>query len=192
MQTEIEAKFTNIDKEKIREKLKSVGAVLIAEERLMRRRNFDNPYLEKKRAWVRVRDEGDKIVLSYKELQSQTLHGMKELLIEVNDFDKMSELLNSIGITAKNYQETFRESWILGKAQIDIDTWPWIRPFIEIEGESEEAVKGAAKLLDLDWNTAKFGTPLVCFQEVFDIHHEFHNWPLITFDVEPPAEWKRK
>jgi adenylate cyclase class 2 len=71
MQTEIEAKFLNVDHSTIRKKLKKVGAVRIQSVRLMRRKNFDfkDLSLEKEKSgWVRVRDEGDKVTLSYKQL----------------------------------------------------------------------------------------------------------------------------
>lgn len=45
MQTELEAKFIDIDKNIVRQKLKAAGAKLVAPERLMRRRNFDYPDL---------------------------------------------------------------------------------------------------------------------------------------------------
>ena len=74
MQTEIEAKFLNIDVEKIRAKLQELGAVLQYPERLMKRKTFDfkEKSLYEEKAWVRVRDEGDKkITLSYKKLVEQ-------------------------------------------------------------------------------------------------------------------------
>ena len=63
MKTEIEAKFLNISPDKLREKLRALGAKLLHAERAMRRKVFDFPNnrLGKEGAWVRVRDEGDKI-----------------------------------------------------------------------------------------------------------------------------------
>lgn len=43
MKTEIEAKFLNINVEKLRTKLKEIGAVLKYKERLMKRKVFDYP-----------------------------------------------------------------------------------------------------------------------------------------------------
>ena len=43
MKTELEAKFLNVDVDKIRVKLKEVGAVLKYSERFMKRKVFDYP-----------------------------------------------------------------------------------------------------------------------------------------------------
>ncbi len=195
MNTEIEAKFTNINKDEIRKKLKEIGATLVYKERLMRRYNMDFPdfRLKDKKSWLRIRDEGGKITLALKQKLSHDLHGTKELEVEVDDFDKTKELLFSIGMTTKNYQETYRESWTLGKTHIDIDTWPWIPPLVEIEGENEESVKEAALKMGFNWSDAKFGSALTSYQEVFDITgDDLHYLPIITFEEKPPLGWKRK
>ena len=108
METEIEAKFLEIDVDSLRKKLVSLNAKLIHKERLMKRKSFDySDYrLLKIGGWIRVRDEGDKITLSYKQLNDRTLHGTKEVTIEVNEFDKACQLLSSIGLVQKSNQET--------------------------------------------------------------------------------------
>ena len=60
MNTEMEIKFLDINKEGLRRKLKDLGCVLVEKERLMKRKVFDYPdrILEKQKAWIRVRDEG--------------------------------------------------------------------------------------------------------------------------------------
>jgi adenylate cyclase class 2 len=60
-------------------------------------------------------------------------------------------------------QETKREIWHLGDAEVVIDEWPWITPFIEIEAPSEDAVKAAAGQLDLDWKDAAFGDIMTAY-----------------------------
>lgn len=99
MQIEIEAKFTDVNPNEIREKLKSLGGKLVFPERLMKRRVFDfqDENLYNNGAWVRVRDEGDgKIAMSYKCLRERTLHGTDEITIEVNNFDSACDILKSI------------------------------------------------------------------------------------------------
>ncbi|MFA5743114.1 MAG: CYTH domain-containing protein [Candidatus Paceibacterota bacterium] len=77
MDIEIEAKFLGIDTEKLRDLLKKNGAALVHSECLMKRNNFDYPdaRLEKIGGWVRVRDEGDKITLSYKQAGGENYQG---------------------------------------------------------------------------------------------------------------------
>jgi adenylate cyclase class 2 len=92
METEIEVKFPDIDQEALRSSLKEKGAILEYPEVLMRRKTFDysDRRLNKIGGWIRVRDEGDKITLSYKQLNDRTLHGTKEIDVVVDDFEDMS------------------------------------------------------------------------------------------------------
>ncbi len=89
METEIEAIFLDISFDKLRQQLKELGAKLVYGERLMRRQAFDLPdwSLKNKGGWMmRVRDEGDKITLSYKQEAYRSLYGTKEITVLVSDF----------------------------------------------------------------------------------------------------------
>jgi adenylate cyclase class 2 len=197
MKTEIEAKFLNIDTDKIRARLKEVGAVLKYPERLMKRKVFDYPdqRLRKIGAWIRVRDEGDnKITLSYKQLQDRSLHGTKEITLDVSDFETMCDFLQACGFDSKSYQETKREKWTLGESEITIDTWPWIPTFVEIESETEDEIRKVSNLLGFDWNKALHGSVETAYQDLFDVtEDEIDGWEEITFTPVPDwLEIKRK
>lgn len=190
MQTEVEAKFPDIDSNLLREKLKTLGANMEYPEILMRRMNFDYEdfRLEKIGGWIRVRDEGNKVTLTYKQLNDRTLHGTKEIEVVVNDFDKTCEFLKTIGFKSKAYQETKREKWKLGESEITIDTWPWVPTFVEIESPSEEELKSVAQALELDWKNAMHGSVETIYQMHYDFsEEEIDNWESITFIPEP--EW---
>lgn len=196
METEIEAKFLEINPDEFREKFKRLHAVLVHAERLMRRRVFDYPdlRLEKSGGWVRVRDEGDKITLAYKQLNDRTLFGTKEITVEVSDFQKAGVFLRSIGLIERAYQETKREKWMLGDTEVTIDTWPWIPTFIEIEAASEEKVKTTVSKLGLDWKKAMHRSVETAYQNYYDVtEQEINSWKSVTFI--PVPEWlevKRK
>jgi adenylate cyclase class 2 len=197
MKTEIEAKFLNINVIKIREKLQKIGAIMKYPERLMKRKVFDYPdeRLKKNGAWIRVRDEGDgKITLSYKQLIDRTLHGTKEITVDVNDFDTMCDFLQATGLDSKSYQETRREKWVLGESEITIDTWPWIPTFVEIESETEEEIHKVSNLLGLDWSKALHGSVETAYQDLFNVtDDEIDGWEEITFTPVPDwLEIKRK
>jgi adenylate cyclase, class 2 len=99
METEIEAKFPDVDADALRLALKEKSAILEHPEVSMRRKNYDYPdrRLEKMGGWIRVRDEGDKVTLSYKQLNDRTLHGTKEVNVVVDDFDRTCQFLEAIG-----------------------------------------------------------------------------------------------
>lgn len=190
MQIEIEAKFPDIDPAAIRAKLEKVGAQRTHSEILMRRKTFDLPdrRLYKTGGWIRVRDEGDKITLSYKQLKDRTLHGTKEITVIVNDYEETCSLLRAIGMEEKSDQETKREAWKLGSAEITIDTWPWVPTFMEIEAETEEELRKTVQTLGLDWSKAMHGS----VETIYQMHYNFtdkeiDSWPSITF-IEPP-QW---
>ena len=197
METEIEAKFLDIDKKDLQQRLKGLGATLIYSERLMKRNVFDYPdeRLEKEGAWVRVRDEGDnKITLSYKRLVDRTLQGTKEITLDVSNFDTMTNLLLAIGLKQDAYQETKREKWELNGSEITIDTWPWIPTFVEIESPTEEKLIKISKDLGFDWDEVLHGSVETAYQKYYDItEQEIDGWESITFIPVPDwLEVKRK
>jgi adenylate cyclase class 2 len=195
METEIEAKFINIDKEKLCQKLIEKGAILEHPEILMRRKVYDYPdkRLNKIGGWVRVRDEGDKITLTYKQTSEKTLQGTKEISIIVNDFEKTCEFLEAIGMVEKSYQETKRERWKYKGVEITIDTWPWVPTFVELEGFHEEIVKEVAKDLELDWEKAIYGSVEVIYKIYYDVsEEEINSYPIIKFTDPPDWLIKRK
>ena len=196
METELEAKFLDIDVEVIRKKIADVGAKLIHSEQLMRRKNFDYPdkRLEKIGGWIRVRDEADKVTLAYKQLFDRTLEGTKEISLVVSDFDTICNLLSAIGLDNKSYQETKRERWDLSGVEVTIDTWPWIPTFVELEASTEEKIKDAVKALDLDWARALHGSVEIAYQNYYEVsEEEIYGWENITFTPVPDwLEIKRK
>jgi adenylate cyclase class 2 len=188
MQTEIEAKFLAVDHRMMRSKLRKQGAECRHSMRLMKRTNYDFPdgRLQKVGGWVRLRDEGDKITLSHKWLTERSLHGMKEASVVVDSLGLANGFLLSIGLTPKSYQETKRESWQLGNAQVELDEWPWIRPFLEIEGPTEESVRETVGRLDLSWEAAIHGSVEVAYQAEYDVTEaEIDHWPEIVFTPVP-------
>lgn len=190
METEIEAKFPNVDVGNLRAMLKEKGAVQEHPEVLMRRKNYDYPdrRLEKIGGWIRVRDEGNKITLGYKQLNDRTLHGTKEVSVVVDDFDKTCQFLEAIGMEAKAYQETKREKWKYKGVEVTIDTWPWVPTFVELEGPTEESVKNVANELGFDWNRAMHGSVETIYQMHYDFtEEEIDGWELMTF-IAPP-DW---
>lgn len=189
MQTEIEAKFLDVNHDDIRKKLKALGAKLEQPMRLMRRKNYDykDRRLEnEKTGWVRVRDEGDKITLAYKQLEDRTLLGTKEVSLDVNDFEATCRFLENIGLEVQSYQETKRESWTIGEIQIELDEWPWVNPFIEIEAPDEASLKNVAAKLGYDWKDALHGSVEIVYQAEYDVtEEEVDHWDEITFVQTP-------
>lgn len=190
MNNEIEAQFLDINKGYIRSKLKELGAKLEKPETLMRRVVFYTG----EHSFARVRDEGDKIVMTYKNVNDDySILGTKEVNVEVNDYDSAILFLKGCGLKMKARQETKREIWKLGKVEICIDTWPWLPTFIEIEGPTEKSVWETASKLGFEKNQAKFGSVDTTYQHYYGIETDTVNLhtPEISFNIKPP-KWAEK
>ena len=150
MHTEYELRVLDIDTEKVIKKLEELGAEKIAEFNYKRRVYNFHPAVEHK--WIRLRTDGKRTTLTIKKLESFEIDGTKELEIEVSDFEETNLVLNELGYTAHTYQENKRIRYMLNGVELDIDSWPYIPTYLEIEGKSEEAVKEMVKLLEVDEN----------------------------------------
>lgn len=155
---EIEAKFINIDVADLKSKLEKLGATFIGNFDYKRKAyDFPGLPLAEKHSWVRVRDEGDRVVMTYKqrlEANSETMRdgGMKEVEVVVSDFYLTDQFLQSIGMIEKFYEENKRERYVLNNVEVDIDTWPMIAPYVELEGSSWESVQSVSEQLGFDWS----------------------------------------
>jgi len=192
MQTEYEATYINIDKDDIRQRLKKAGAVLTKPEALMKRVNFNLPEGHyKKGAWIRVRDEGDKITMSLKIVNNGGMGGIenqKETCLIIDNFENGTEFLKAIGCKEKAYQESKREIWKIKETEICIDEWPFLEPFIEVEGSSEEEVRGVSEKLGFDYSQALFCAVSLPYSKKYNIsEYRINNeTPRISFDMENP------
>jgi len=158
MKTEIEVKFLGVDIEQMRAKLRDAGAVLEQPMRLMRRALIETAETKARNAFLRIRDEGDKVTVTFKQFDENSLTGAKEREIVVNDFDETAAIFSEFGLKYHTFQESKRETWKYNEVEVVIDEWPWIPSYIEIEGASEESVKQAAAELGFDWKDAVFGS----------------------------------
>ena len=133
--------------------------------RTMRRVTIENEFMRTgKDAFLRVRDEGDKVPMTYKQFDDLSVDGAKEVEVTVSDYEATVALLEQTGLSAVSSQETRRENWRLGDVEIMLDEWPWLKPYIEIEAESEAAIKQVAEQLGFDWDNAVFGDVMAAYR----------------------------
>ena len=194
-QQEIEAKFLAVDHDKVRGALKKAGATLIAPMRMMRRVVFDIPNMPPELdAHMRVRDEGDRVTMTYKCYdEALSIDGTQEIETTVGDFDTAIALLEAGGLKAKSFQESKRETWKLGHCEVVLDEWPWIKPYIEIEGPTASDVQKVALELGFAWSDSVTGPVTVAYRAEYDIPRKVEVGvnPRIAFD-EPVPDWLQK
>ncbi len=138
MHTEYEVRILEIDVSKVVKKLEKAGAK--KEWDLLQRRYVYDLIPKVDNKWIRLRTNGEKTTLTIKSLVSSEIDGTHELEIEVDDFERCHLILNELGFEPKGYQENRRIQYKLNGVEIDIDSWPLIPTYLEIEGPSEEIV----------------------------------------------------
>lgn len=171
MKSEIEVKFLNINHDDIRAKLRGIGGECERPMRVMRRAIIDYPDSRLQKAddvwgFVRVRDEGNKTVLTFKQFPKEdaTVDNAREIETVVDDFEATIKIFEAIGLKCFSMQETKRETWKIGNVEVVLDEWPWLKPYIEIEGESEQGLRDVASKLGLEWGDAVFGSTMTAYQ----------------------------
>ena len=166
MKTEYEIRLLEIDTEQVVNTLDKLGAKKLGEYN-QRRYVYDlKPVQDGK--WIRLRTNGQKTTLAYKDIVSNTIDGTKEVEFIVDTFDNANEFLNKIGFNKRSYQENKRIQYKLEDVEIDIDSWPMIPTYLEIEGNDEVSVNNMINKLNLEKQKI---TTLNCD----DIYRNFYN-----------------
>lgn len=145
MKTEYEIRVLEINHNEVIKKLEELGATKIFEA-MQQRYVYDfNPVLPNK--WIRLRTNGIKSTLTIKDLEAKTVDGTKELEIEVSNFEDTNAILEELGYIHRGFQQNKRCQYKLNGVEIDLDRWPLLPEYIEIEGSSEEEVYNTLELL---------------------------------------------
>lgn len=186
---EIEIKFLEIDREKLEAKLIELGAKKIGDYNY-RRIVFDYPdmRLDKDAAWLRLRDEGERVTLSFKQRLGVKQHdallqddGMYEQEIEVSDFDATRDILLRTGLSEKMYQENKRTRYVLDGVECDIDEWPLIPTYLEVEGKTWEEVYTVSEKLGFKREDAK----IFSANQIYRLKGlDDRNYTKLTFDEQ--------
>ncbi len=155
---EVEIRFLDIDKEALIEKLRVLGAEDKGEQMLRQTifYNLAENWRENNR-FVRLRSDANGIEMTYK---SHTKAGNTEgdllsvidISTPISDMEKMEVLLEHVGLTAYRHEEKKRHTFILDDVTIDIDSWPQIPAYVELEADSEEVLRTVAEKLGFSWD----------------------------------------
>ena len=96
--------------------------------------------------------------------------------MKVPSIEEANSILEQLGFVFRNYQEKDRVTYNIDGVEVDIDSWPLIPTYIEIENDSLELIKDIVKKLSLQkheivsCNTAdvykKYGIDLYQFREL--------------------------
>lgn len=187
MKTEYEARKLDISTSELIEQLKSKKANLIG---CFHQKRYVYDFIPpEKGRWIRLRTNGNFSTLAIKEIVSKNVDGTKELEIIVSNFEDTNTILSKLGFSPRSFQENFRVEYELDNVRLDIDKWPMIPPFMEIEGNSIESIYNM--LVVLGFNNKDITTIDVdsLYREKYNI--ELDNIPHLTFTDKELIEIER-
>jgi|SRR3989344_1938362 len=155
---EFEIKFLEVDVPKLEKKLVTVGAEKVAEYDYIRvLLDYPDFRLNEKNSWIRLRTDGKETTLTYKERigvkandGSAQDDGMKEIEVGVESYEKTFELLKAVGLVVKREERNKRIRYTKRDVVFDIDFWPMIPPYLEIESTSLQKAEEAGRELGFD------------------------------------------
>jgi adenylate cyclase class 2 len=150
---EIETKVLEVNRDDIAEKLKSLGAKETQNTRLtVDWYSVPGTHSDAHPWYLRIRKTTDgKSEISWKSLPTivGNTRQSKEINLDISDFENGKKLLVAIGLENYAHQEKDRHSFAFKDWNFDIDTYPNMPTYLEIEGQSVEHIKEAMDLLGL-------------------------------------------
>ncbi len=177
---EIETKVLEVDPVVIAQRLAALGAQKILTARLSV--DWFAPKGEGKgfREWyLRIRRRSDGVAeVTWKGGMTHIgiVKSAREIHFETKDPDKVQELFVALGLEPYAHQEKNRTSWTFKNWRFDLDQYPGIPPYLEIEGTSEVHIREAIALLQLE------GHELSNEGERTIIENRYHrNWSAMSF-----------
>jgi len=134
--------------------------------------------------WVRVRTTNGTTTITVKHIlnpeiqqeKGKQIQKVMETEMEVPSIEEANSILEQLGFSFRNYQEKNRVIYDVDGVEVDIDTWPLIPTYVEIEDDSESKIKNTVQKLGLldkeivSCNTAdvykKYGIDIYQFREL--------------------------
>ncbi len=163
---EFEIKFLEVDVPALEKKLVEIGAEKVGEFDYLRKIfYFNENHVGSEDGWIRVRTDGKETTLTYKKSIKEKLEdgtvkntGMNEIEVIVDDYEKTCELINAMGLILNKTEKNKRIRYSKGDVVFDIDFWPFIPTYLEIESSSYEKTKIAAIEIGFDPNLGIIGS----------------------------------
>jgi adenylate cyclase, class 2 len=154
---EIEARFKDIDISEIIKEVAKQGGQDTGEKFLEETIFYDKDLKWRDEGkFARLRTYDGKNIFTYKHIKRDSIDGTEEIEFEVSNPDQLKEFITRMGLIAFRTQQKRRHTLILDGVTLDIDQWPLIPPYLEIEGDSESKIRAVAEKIGLKWENALF------------------------------------
>ncbi len=178
---EIETKVLDVDVVKVAKRLEELGATKVLDTRFsvdwfrpLGTQDNECPW------FLRIRsDSSGKIEATWK--SHRTFQGAtskhQEINLAINDHKALAKLFEAIGLEKYAHQEKNRLSWTYQDWRFDLDQYPNIPAWLEIEGKSEGHVQEALSLFELHNHRTTPEGEKKTIEEVYGV-----NWHSMVFD----------
>ena len=172
---EIETKVLNIDPLEVTNSLESLGAQLVENIKLSvdwygpkgLTHNGDDPWFLRVRTYSNGKSEVTwKGISEHVGASRQT----KEINFTISDPESVGELFKALDLEQYAHQEKLRKSWTHKQWRFDLDQYPGMPAFLEIEGSSESHVAEAIELLNLQNNQTHNKGERTLVQDVYSLN----------------------
>ncbi|MBI2148837.1 class IV adenylate cyclase [Candidatus Woesearchaeota archaeon] len=151
---EIELKILNINEKEVTKNLIKLGAKKFPEELVIEKHfDFEDDRIKDNKQLFRLRKLGDKVELAFKDkkIKDGKFRVQEEIETNVKNFDTMEKIIEKLGFKCIKHREKKRIHFTLNNVKIEVDKFPNIPPYIEIEGTKKEIEK-TVKLLGFNLN----------------------------------------
>jgi len=156
MAQEVETKVLDIDVDDIRGRLEALGAEQVQETRLIVDWFRTKGVQEGEDEWflrIRSNSRGEyEVTWKPKSEIIGVARQHKEINLFIPEPEKLADLFVEIGLEKYAHQEKDRTTYTYKEWQFDIDQYPKMPAFLEIEGKSEKHIQKALELLELERN----------------------------------------
>lgn len=135
--------------------------------------------------WLRLRQNGEKVEITMKYIYNTAVNynidEVKEIEINTDNFEVANKLIEEMGYYRRKLVEKNRDSYTYQDMDIEIDQWPLLEPYIEIEGKNVDKIYELAKLLGYTKEeTCVINTEDVYLQKGIDLTQ----YEVMTFDKQ--------
>lgn len=164
MKKEIEIKILNINLRRLKGAIKKIGGKQILKPMLMRELYFESPSKNRAYSSFRLRSEGKRNFLTLKiKKDDERFEVRDEYEVEVIDFDMTKTILELAGFKVFRCREKKRESYRVANVRIEIDSYPNMNPYAEIESTSKRAIEVFIKKIGFNFKcvTKKTATEII-------------------------------
>lgn len=164
MKKEVEVKILNVDRKKLRATLKGLKARQTRSPTRMREVYWGSPSEQRAYSSLRLRSEGGGSFLTLKVKKEDTqFHVRGEFEVRVSDFRTARRILELAGFKVFREREKIREEFQVGRVKVAIDTYPRMKPYMEIEASSKKEVKDFLGKIGfpLIYTTSKTATEII-------------------------------